>query len=184
MAAQQQLQTTTTTTFPNLRGKFTEQDVESFFRLYVLGRAALGSTRYLTPFTSLEDFILDQRRSVGVLQGLDGLDIINGRDIQSFLFRIWLCHVAPSCVYKHRDATHGQTAFYKCCFGDCGRPVSSQFALIRHYREQHYTRMPEGIFGELVIFKCDACQINYKRRTHLLQHFQSINHLSKMAMCG
>lgn len=178
---QQQLQTTT---FPNLRGKFSEQDLESFFRLYIHGRAALGSTRYLTPFTGLEDFIVDQRRSVGVLQGVDDLEIVNGQDIPSVLFRIWLCYVAPSCVYKHRDATYGQTAFYKCCFSDCGRPVSSQFALIRHYREQHYTRMPEGIFGELVIFKCDACQITYKRRTHLLQHFQSISHISRMAMFG
>lgn len=182
MADQQQLQPISG--LAHCRSSFSEQDIESFYRLYVLGRTATGTSRYLTPYTALEDFILDQRRSVGVLDGWENLNILDESNLQSVLLRIWFCHIAPSCVYKHRDATFGQTPFFKCCFSDCARPVSSQFALIRHYREQHYLRMPEGIFGELVLFKCDVCNLNYKRRSHLLMHFQSINHISRMAMLG
>lgn len=164
---------------------FTSRELDHFYSLYRNGRVQIGAGRsYFTRYTALEDFIFETRKS-GVIEGYSDIrSIINVDDERAELMRTWLCHVAPSCVFRHRSTEFGQTSFFKCCFSTCATPVSSQFALIRHYREQHYSRMPPGIFGTLVIFNCAACGVSFKREEHLNQHFSSLGHITQMAIRG
>lgn len=163
---------------------FTNGEIELFYRLYRYGRQSRQT--YSTRFSALEDFILETRRTSGFLENYNELtDIINENDDErASLMRTWLCQVAPSCVFRHRCTEYGQTSFFKCCFTTCATPVSSQYALIRHYREKHYNQIPAGIFGNLVLFNCVACGLQFKREEHLNQHFSKILHITRMAMLG
>lgn len=163
---------------------FTNDEVELFYRLYRNGRHSRQAN--LTRFSALEDFILDTRRSSGFIEAYNDIDDIstNNEDERAALMRTWICQVAPSCVFRHRCTEYGQTSFFKCCFSHCATPVSSQYALIRHYREQHYAQLPPGIFGDLVLYKCNACGLQFKREEHLNQHFSSLGHITHMAMLG
>lgn len=166
---------------------FSQQDVTYFFNLYLQGRvgSSLIPRVQMTRFTSVEEFVLEIRKSAAsVVADFRDVDIERLDDRRAQLMRTWLCQIVPSCVYRHRSDQFGQTSFYMCCFQDCGRPLSSQYALIRHYREQHYDRMPTGIFGTLVWFKCVACRVQFKRKKHLDKHYMSLNHISQMAMLG
>ncbi|TAK57430.1 hypothetical protein EPO17_01960, partial [Patescibacteria group bacterium] len=167
---------------------FSSREIDHFYGLYRNGRVqmAVGQT-YLTRYTALEDFIFETRRSSGVIEGYSEIASIlieQQADDRADLMRTWLCHVAPSCVFRHRSTDFGQTSFFRCCFRNCATPLSSQFALIRHYREQHYSQIPPGIFGTQVIFNCDACGMSFKREEHLNQHFSSLGHITQMAMRG
>ncbi len=166
---------------------FTRREIEHFYGLYRNGRSQLAAGHsYLTRFTALEDFIFETRRSSGVIEGYYEITNIvqEIEDERAALMRTWLCSVAPSCVFRHRSTEFGQTSFFRCCFPNCATPLSSQFALIRHYREQHYSQIPAGIFGTQVIFNCVACGLQFKREEHLNQHFSSLGHITKMAMRG
>lgn len=164
---------------------FTVEDIQSFYRLYRDGRPtfARAEPRYLTDFTAIEDFIVDTRRSSGVIPQYDSINIVAQQDQNAELMRIWLTRIVPSCVYRHRS-DYVQTGYYLCCFSKCMVPVSSQFALIRHYREQHFTQMPPGIFGQIVIYNCEICRMQFKRQSHLNTHLTSLTHISKMAQNG
>jgi hypothetical protein len=162
---------------------FKNNEIEIFYRLYRYGRQPRQTN--LTRFTALEDFILETRRSSGFIESyIDIEDILSNNDERASLMKIWLCQVAPSCVFRHRCSEYGQTSFFKCCFSNCATPVSSQYALIRHYREQHYSQIPPGIFGNLVLYSCNACGLQFKREEHLNQHFSSLGHITHMAMLG
>ena len=162
---------------------FTNGEIEIFYRLYRYGRQHRQAN--LTRFTALEDFILETRRSSGFIESYNDIeDILGNNDQRASLMRSWLCQVAPSCVFRHRCSEYGQTSFFKCCFSTCATPVSSQYALIRHYREQHYSQIPPGIFGNLVLHSCNACGLQFKREEHLNQHFSSLSHITHMAMLG
>lgn len=162
---------------------FTNCEIDIFYRLYRYGRQPRQVN--LTRFSALEDFILETRRSSGFNESYNDItDILNNDDERASLMRVWLCQVAPSCVFRHRCTDYGQTSFFKCCFASCSTPVSSQYALIRHYREQHYSQIPTGIFGNLVLHSCNACGLQFKREEHLNQHFSSLGHITHMAMLG
>lgn len=166
---------------------FTDREVDFFYSLYRNGRVQLAvGQRHFTRYTALEDFIFETRRSSGVIEAYNSIEsILNVENSErAELMRNWLCNVAPSCVFRHRSTEFGQTSFFRCCFANCATPVSSQFALIRHYREQHYSQMPPGIFGTLVIFNCAACGVSFKREEHLNQHFSSLGHITQMALRG
>ena len=69
-------------------------------------------------------------------------------------------------------------------FAAFGIAQPSQFALIRHYKEQHFAQMPPGIFGDIVFFNCELCGFQFKRAAHLNAHLGSLNHIEKMAQNG
>lgn len=168
---------------------FSFEDIEHFYTLYRDGRLRFqrAGPQHRTRFTAIEDFIVETRRTEGVVAEYGALNIIGGQhDLgdDAELMRFWLTKIVPSCVYKYRSGDFGQTGFYICCFRNCARPLSSQFALIRHYKEQHFHQMPPGIFGEIVIFKCDLCGFEFKRAAHLNAHFGSLAHIEKMAQNG
>lgn len=168
------------------RPVFTLEDIQSFYTLYRDGRTSFprAGPRHLTKFTAVEDFIVENRRTEGVIEQYNALNITIYQDANTELMRTWLTEIVPSCVYKHRSSRFGQTGFYTCCFRYCARPVSSQFALIRHYKEQHFSQMPPGIFGEIVFYNCQLCGFQFKRAAHLNAHFGSLNHIEKMAQNG
>ena len=168
------------------RKGFSEEDIQSFYRLYRDGRItfARAEPQHLTRFTAIEDFIVETRRTGGVIPEIGTIDIVAQQNESTQLMRTWLTQIVPSCVYRHRSNTFGQTGFYICCFSNCARPVSSQFALIRHYREQHFSQMPPGIFGQIVFYNCDICGLQFKRETHLNTHLNSLAHIAKMAQNG
>lgn len=166
---------------------FSKDELLKFFRLYRDGRAGFSRSRpqYLTHFSSLEDFIIETRKTNGCINNVASLDILSLDNENAALMRTWLCNVVPSCVYRHKSAQFGQTLFYVCCFPDCATPCSSQFTIVRHYREQHFERLPAGIFGDLVVYKCPTCPgLDFKRPAHLQQHLASNNHLSRLSMLG
>lgn len=166
----------------NRVGVFAVDDIQRFFELLRSGRQV--GRAHSTRFTNVEDFILDTRRTSRLTIDLNQIDINDVSDNNAMLMRTWLGQVAPSCVYRYRSGDFGQTLFYRCCFTSCLRPVSSQFALMRHYREQHYNQIPEGIFGVLQVFKCIACATEFKREDHLKLHYQSVSHITQMAILG
>lgn len=168
---------------PNL---FTNDEIINFFRLYRDGRVGFSRAQpqHLTRFTALEDFIIETRKTNGCIADIATLDILSQDNQKAALMRTWFCNVAPSCVYRHRSMQFGQTIFFICCFSDCATPCSSQFTLVRHYREQHFERLPAGIFGDLVLHLCPTCGVEFKRLAHLQQHLSSNNYLSRKAMQG
>ena len=121
-----------------------------------------------TRFKMLEKFIFSYRNS--------------GVNPDDPLLSFWLLQVAPSCVYPVMEA--GRPRYYQCCFKKCKAAISSQFAMIRHYKEQHYYEIPAGIFGEIVLYPCKPCKVMYKRLDHLKSHQASNSHKSIMARLG
>lgn len=165
---------------------FTNEELQSFFRLYRDGRVGFARAQppHLTRFTAVEDFIIETRKTNGCIADIAEIDILSQDNERAALMRTWFCNVIPSCVYRHRSIQFGQTIFFICCFADCATPCSSQFTLVRHYREQHFDRLPPGIFGDLVLHICPTCGVDFKRAAHLQQHMKSNNHLARMAMQG
>lgn len=166
---------------------FSQTDISLWYRVYREGRLCLANPyqRHLTRYTSVEDFIFETRKTAGMLADFRDIDdIVNDQSEAAVLMRTWLTQVVPSCVYRHRSEQFGQTGFYICCFAECCTPCSSQYGLIRHYREQHFTRIPPGIFGVLKIYKCQACSVQFKRKEHLDHHCTTLNHITMMAMLG
>lgn len=165
---------------------WSQQDLTLFFELYRDG-PTIGSNRRLTHrtrFTAIEDFILDVRKNHSVANGYDDVDMTNDNDDRVLLMRNWLCYIVPSCVFRYRSSQYGQTSYFLCCFEGCAIPLSSQFAIIRHYREQHFEDMPIGIFGQIERHVCTACRVEFKRKQHLNQHMTTITHITRMAMLG
>lgn len=87
----------------------------------------------------------------------------------------WLAKVVPSCIYPV------STSHYIRICDFCQAILSSQVLLIRHYREIHYTLIPEGIFGWLGDFYCKTCDQRFVRKEHLTSHLVTIKHLEKLA---
>lgn len=55
---------------------------------------------------------------------------------------------------------------------------------MRHYREQHYTAMPLGIFGVRETFECRPCHFVGHRAEHLRKHLASIAHRTRLIEQG
>jgi hypothetical protein len=96
------------------------------------------------------------------------------------LFRTWLTSIAPSCVYKRsinsNDINEKTFVCYYCESKTFQRPGT----LIRHYRENHFEMIPNGIFGEKIVFKCEDCNLEFTRKEYLTVHKQSEKHLKKV----
>lgn len=166
---------------------FNEQEINNFYKLLVDGPllSCLPSEQsYSTRFTALEDFIVETRRISPCVAEFKNIDLRERGDENTIRMITWLTHVAPSCVYRYRRADFGQTGFYACCFQNCHTLVSSQFTLIRHYRTQHYNRIPVGIFGAIILHKCYPCKLEFKRVHLLNQHLMSPIHIKRMCMLG
>ena len=153
--------------FCNQVVKFSEEESAQLTQVFKNGSFSSDVARP-TRFKMLEKFIFTYRNS--------------GVSPDDPLLPYWLLHVAPSCVYP--ILVDGRPSFYRCCFKDCERPVNSQFALIRHYKEQHYHQIPQGIFGEITYFPCTPCKVIYKRLDHLKSHQASQTHKAIMARHG
>ena len=89
------------------------------------------------------------------------------------LLDFWFKNVAPSCVY-HQETSKCDEAFV-CVF--CKKEFRRSPYLIRHYKENHYEKMPDKIFGEKVIFKCEDCNLEFVRKDYLTVHLNSEKHL-------
>ena len=147
--------------------RFSEEESAQLTQVFRTGSMPSDVSRQ-TRFKMLEKFIFSYRNS--------------GVSADDPLLPYWLLHVAPSCVYP--IMVDGRPSFHRCCFRDCAQPVNSQFALIRHYKEQHYHQIPQGIFGEIVYFPCKPCKVLYKRLDHLKSHQTSQTHKAIMARLG
>ena len=51
----------------------------------------------------------------------------------------------------------------------CTSVFTKRSYLVNHYMESHYSRMPKGIFGEPVKFKCYICEITFKKNKNLVK---------------
>ncbi len=89
-------------------------------------------------------------------------------------YAFWKAHVVPSCVPE------GDGSKFKCVF--CGRKISSACGIRRHYMEQHYEYIPEGIFGSQIIIECVECHITFSRQAHLTSHLLSELHLKNVRL--
>jgi hypothetical protein len=89
-------------------------------------------------------------------------------DLESEEYVFWRTHVVPSCVPGKSQRS------FTCVF--CGRQISSPAAIRRHYMEQHYAYIPEGIFGTRVRLECEQCGISFARKLHLTSHMSSELH--------
>jgi len=58
--------------------------------------------------------------------------------------------VVPSCVQENKGAK------FICVY--CSKEISSACGIRRHYREQHFDNIPEGVFGSKIIFECKHTQ--------------------------
>jgi hypothetical protein len=95
-------------------------------------------------------------------------------DTESEQYMFWRTHVVPSCVQENSGAK------FICVF--CSKEISSACGIRRHYREQHYNDMPEGIFGSKIIFECKQCDLKFNRKPHLTNHLQSELHQKSMRL--
>lgn len=119
--------------------KFTELIQSALLDVFVKGNISQFANTKKNPcinkYTELTKFILLWRNKSGVK--------ISPNDS---LLPMWLFNVAPSCCYKLRKQQ--VELHFMCVF--CMAPMSSQFAIIRHYREQHYAWIPKDIFGNII----------------------------------
>lgn len=81
-------------------------------------------------------------------------------------YKLWVNKIVPSCVV---DPTN------HCAL--CTKRMISTPVLIRHYREQHYDSLPEGIFGSNCQYICLKCDREFTRKDHLSKHLKSAFHL-------
>lgn len=172
---------------PSVFVAFTEQEIINLFKLLVEGFMLSSlpfELRYSSRFTALEDFIVETRRNSPCVTDFKNIDLENKIDENTIRMRTWLTRVAPSCVYRHRSGHFGQTGFYSCCFKNCPTFVSSQFTLIRHYRNKHYNLIPAGIFGPIILNKCYPCKLEFKGVHYLNQHLMTPDHIKRMCMLG
>ncbi len=95
-------------------------------------------------------------------------------DTSSEEYVFWKTHVAPSCVPGKYES------IFVCVF--CGRQISTASGIRRHYMEQHYAYIPEGIFGAKVIIECKQCDISFARQHHLASHMTSELHLKNVRL--
>jgi hypothetical protein len=96
------------------------------------------------------------------------------------LFRNWLTCIAPSCVYKRSINSNVIIEKTFVCYYCDGKTFQRPGTLIRHYRENHFDLIPNGIFGEKIVFKCDDCNTEFNRKEYLTVHKQSEKHLQKV----
>jgi hypothetical protein len=89
-------------------------------------------------------------------------------DIESEEYVFWKTHVVPSCVPDKKKSK------LTCVF--CGRQISTTSGIRRHYMEQHYAYIPEGIFGSKVFIECKQCDLKFSRNQHLASHLTSELH--------
>ena len=87
--------------------------------------------------------------------------------------RFWITQIAPSCVFRHHYYN-----MFTCVL--CDVQCKYQPSMIRHYREQHFHKMPAAIFGPLHNYACFHCNCNFRRHEHLDFHMQTIAHSNKV----
>jgi hypothetical protein len=80
----------------------------------------------------------------------------------------WKMQVVQSCVQENKGAK------FICVY--CSKEISSACGIRRHYREQHFDNIPEGVFGSKIIFECKQCDLMFKRQPHLTNHLLSEMH--------
>ncbi len=95
-------------------------------------------------------------------------------ETESEQYMFWKTHVVPSCVQENSGAK------FTCVF--CSKEISSASGIRRHYREQHFDDMPEGIFGSKVILECKQCDIKFNRQPHLVNHLSSELHMKNIKL--
>ncbi len=95
-------------------------------------------------------------------------------DTGSEEYGFWETHVVPSCIPDENRSK------LTCVF--CGRQISSPSVIRRHYMEQHYDYIPEGIFGAKMRIECKQCNISFNRQNHLDNHLLSELHLKNVRM--
>ena len=89
-------------------------------------------------------------------------------DTKSMQYMFWKMQVVPSCVQENNGAK------FICVF--CSKEISSACGIRRHYREQHFDNIPEGVFGSKIIFECKQCDLLFKRQPHFTNHLLSEMH--------
>ena len=85
----------------------------------------------------------------------------NLKNTDEIKYAFWEDKVVSSCISK----TNGK---YKCVF--CDKYLIYASALKRHYCENHFNDIPEGIFGSEPIFSCKNCDLSFKRKHSLHCH--------------
>ena len=89
-------------------------------------------------------------------------------DTKSMQYMFWKMQVVPSCVQENNGDK------FICVF--CSKEISSACGIRRHYREQHFDNIPEGVFGSKIIFECKQCDLLFKRQPHFTNHLLSEMH--------
>jgi hypothetical protein len=95
-------------------------------------------------------------------------------DTGSEEYAFWETHVVPSCIQDQKGSK------LTCVF--CGRQISSPGVMRRHYMEQHYDYIPDGIFGTKLLIECTQCNISFQRKNHLDTHLLSDLHHKNVRM--
>jgi hypothetical protein len=90
------------------------------------------------------------------------------------LLEDWINKIAPSCVYQNDSVKMGES--FKCVLCSTVKEFKKAAHLVRHYRESHLEEIPKDIFGELVTYKCEPCELTFIRKEYLTQHLSSAKH--------
>ncbi len=91
-------------------------------------------------------------------------------NIESEKYIHWKNFIVPSCIFENE--------YSACIF--CRRKIKSSYAMRRHYNEQHYDEIPDGIFGSKTEYECVKCDFRFARSIHLKQHLTSDFHLKNL----
>lgn len=106
----------------------------------------------------------------------------------------WFFEVAPSCVYmlpckevtnseaNSNDESLTYVERFQCCL--CDVNFNMRHLIVRHYKEQHYDKLPKSILGEVLSFHCEVCEVSFKRKDHLVRHEESNFHRRRLEIFG
>ena len=92
--------------------------------------------------------------------------------------------IVPSVVNEWISPSGVNSHSYRCPFDKCAVLVSRSKNLERHFREQHYSQIPLGVFGKQSSQKCTPCGQTFKRLEHLRTHLDGRKHLKRIIEIG